>query len=263
MSKTIFKSKRQFGRINLEGTTTRRFYGVSIELTLNKESLPYSGTVDLQSASGPYVNVSITGSIGEVSGGQCQDTIRQFYPLCQPDDGNLEDLLRICALWDRWHLNGMNAGTSNQRACLAAAQAQFESLRKAGKLQDVPDHAEPWQLSSDGSHYTWVQEILEAAGLLYDRGYKYGSAWLVEIVPVGVLLELCSLFDRLAGTRHPPKSPLRDALADDCNPVYEQLGLGTLAEYEERHDIAASGEHEDLDTALQDLIDGVKEIKAE
>jgi hypothetical protein len=47
------------------------------------------------------------------------------------------------------------------------------------------------------SHYDKACAHLEAKGLLLDRGYRYGSAWLSEPLPSDVVQEVESIVARL------------------------------------------------------------------
>jgi hypothetical protein len=79
-----------------------------------------------------------------------------------------ESVRKLADLWKRWHLNDMRAGT----------QAQEKYLRE-----------NPVSFTYPRSHYEVACEALAAAGLNPDAetGYRYGTAWLREEVPAGVL----------------------------------------------------------------------------
>ncbi len=125
-------------------------------------------TIDLTPTDEPYRKVSIVGDVWNSSetdiimGGQMQDEILDYV--------DTKQTRRIVELWDRWHLNDMKAGTRLQQECLATY----------GK--------------DERYDYDVACKRLADNNLLIDRGYKYGSAWLVEIVPTDVLRELCQLF---------------------------------------------------------------------
>lgn len=81
---------------------------------------------------------------------------------------------RIAELWDRWHLNGMRA------ACIHQREGAADIYRR------MPDYAQ------DADRWA------ELRALDCPEGYAYGSAWLVEPIPDGVLAELRALlFDRV------------------------------------------------------------------
>ena len=126
-----------------------------------------------------------------VQGGQMQDTIRKalnntcphnrynhpikseeayFKTLTIPKD----KLLKILDIWDRWHLNDLKAGCEHQRA------AKWEEI----KLDD----SKPW---SQENSAMWTHKKDNPKGLLNEPcpvcGYKYGSAWLFEVIPNDVV----------------------------------------------------------------------------
>ena len=72
--------------------------------------------------------------------------------------------------WQRWHLNDMRAGTPKQE----------EAVRK-------------WRPTADDPSYQGACKMLESINLLIDGGYRYGTAWLKEEVPLDVLEWLFSL----------------------------------------------------------------------
>lgn len=105
-----------------------------------------------------------------IIGGQCVDTIADAF-------GNPPKLARVVALWRRWHLNGMRAGSAVQEEWLRA------------------NPLDPTTYAYPKSHYEVASAALAAAGLNPDpTGYKYGSAWVREDVPAEVLTELRQLF---------------------------------------------------------------------
>ena len=147
-----------------------------------------------------------------VRGGQCVDDLAALFP---------RDKLaqRIRETWEAWHLNGMNAGTPAQSACLARAEAEA-----VAKLRDDPnaprgcfydDYPAPgpreklnFYVAGDyltgekgAGHYGWACHVLKAAGL-YEvpvtdelrasalgglpedaTVYRYGSRWLHRDIP--------------------------------------------------------------------------------
>lgn len=90
------------------------------------------------------------------------------------DGWDLEKARAFLAVWDRWHLNDMQAGDPEQRAYLRANPVEAR-----------------------GDHYTAACAALAAAGLHPNpaTGYRYGSGWLREEVPADVLDYLRNLPD--------------------------------------------------------------------
>lgn len=86
-----------------------------------------------------------------------------------------DEAKELRALWEKNHLNDMNAGTHAQTAVIAAMTDE----EKGNALE----------------HYTNTTARLEREGLLVDGDYKYGSQWLSRSVPaedVSRALELLS-----------------------------------------------------------------------
>ena len=81
-----------------------------------------------------------------------------------------KDCFRLKQAWQRWHLNDMRAGTPKQE----------EAVRK-------------WRPTADDPSYDGACKMLESINLLVDGGYRYGTAWLKEEVPLDVLEWLFSL----------------------------------------------------------------------
>ena len=100
----------------------------------------------------PVLSVCGSYRLGSV-GCQTQDTIRTYRERVRPED--LETFDFILYIWDKYHLNDMKAGTKQQTATLKGSGCKG------------------W-----ASSYSEDCHKLESLGLLYDRGYKYGSGWL-------------------------------------------------------------------------------------
>lgn len=107
--------------------------------------------------------------------GQCNDMVEQFA--AGLPGAQRFALERLCQLWREWHLNDLQAGTEAQRLAVAIAE-------DAGELNRID-----W--------YGSACAALERRGLLTDRGYKYGSKWLVRRLPVSVASEITALVEQL------------------------------------------------------------------
>lgn len=110
--------------------------------------------------------LSLTGT-GRHGSGQVYEYLTRETPA---DGYTRKDCFRLKQIWQRWHLNDMRAGTPKQE----------EAVRK-------------WRPTADDQGYDAACKMLESIGLLVDNGYRYGSSWLKEEVPVEVLEWL---FDR-------------------------------------------------------------------
>lgn len=85
-----------------------------------------------------------------------------------------DDCSRLQQIWERWHLNDMRAGTPKQEDAV-------RKWRKTATAEELRNF------------YESACKMLESIDLLIDDGYKYGSAWLKEEVPIDVLKWLFSL----------------------------------------------------------------------
>lgn len=109
------------------------------------------------------------GKTDHYCGGQCVDTVAALFP-------HDKKAQRMLAIWERWHLNDMKAGSP----------AQEEFLR-----------ANPVSFKYPETHYDKAGEALAAAGLNPDPNYlhngepyKYGHAWIKENLPAEVVAEI-------------------------------------------------------------------------
>jgi hypothetical protein len=165
MTKTL-----QLGKVAY--SSTRRINAVELELNL-REREDCKLTVDLEPVEG-YTELSICGGIWNGS--------RSDYTACGQMIDEIAKLFRgsvkvrkIAAIWRRWHLNGMKAGTRKQNA-----------------LVDWWRSRQPEEYVSD--YYGKTCAMLEFMGWLDDGRYRYGTAWLVEPLPVEVIAEVKELF---------------------------------------------------------------------
>lgn len=120
-----------------------------------------SADIDIHIEAG---RLSITGVVYEgerllrsernlISAGQCLEDARTLLPE------------KLSEIWERWHLNDMRAGTFSQEQALREVKDSFDRL----------------------SWYEQACDYLNSVGLLYDNGYKYGTAWLTEELPEDVI----------------------------------------------------------------------------
>jgi hypothetical protein len=103
--------------------------------------------------------------------GQIVDTVADFFP-------NREQVKRIRAVWENWHLNDMKAGSPAQEAWLKE---------------------NPVSVKYPESHYVKASEALKNAGLNPDASfvrngepYRYGSAWIKSELPQEIIEEIKS-----------------------------------------------------------------------
>ena len=117
-------------------------------------------------------NLPVLSICGEVRGhmyGQCLDSIKA----CKKGDKfNYNLFNKLYRLWKKYHLNDMHAGTPTQEKCLK---------------QTKDTHKYDYKICCD---------ILQENNILYDNGYKYGTAWLYRNIPNSALEEIAALFEK-------------------------------------------------------------------
>lgn len=97
-------------------------------------------------------------------GGQCVDEIAKYFP-------NNKTVQRMAAVWKRWHLNDMQAGSPAQRAFLETRpELRDYSERKAALAAACLDP--------------------DASYLHNGKPYEYGSAWLKDELPPEIIEEI-------------------------------------------------------------------------
>lgn len=131
------------------------------------------GRLSICGVEGPYSNGNCRGACGQIGA-----DLAKHVDEIEPAPGWTIDLLReFFAMWDRWHLNDMRAGS----------QVQEDWLR------DNPIPREEYAYPK--SHYEVASAKLAAAGLNPDNGYLYGHEWKREELPASVIAFLASLPD--------------------------------------------------------------------
>lgn len=123
-----------------------------------------------------YTELSICGNIWNarhtdiVCGGQCIDTIAEYV--------RTPKMQQILAMWQKFHLNGMNAGTTAQEEAIAKYKAEN------GGRYTYKGACE--YLKSLGLYE--VEYTGKTVGRMYDHEpYRYGSAWIVNDLPEYVI----------------------------------------------------------------------------
>ena len=143
---------------------------VQLDVELQRITKPAITTFLTPIDSNGYLRLSISGSIGKHSYGQIHDSI---YP-AEFDELYVDSewLIKLLAIWKACHLNDMNAGTELQMEYIDFYRNQF--------------------LKNDGYvDYDKICAMLEQHHLLIDNetnpqlnvGYKYGTAWLIRMLP--------------------------------------------------------------------------------
>lgn len=167
---TLFRRHILLGKTR-KGSGYQAGCPITVEIEIKpRKNINSVRTVDLEPA-GDMDEFSMRGNVWNLrrtdiySGGQNRYEIGR---LC----GSGPKVRRLIEIWDRWHLNCLKAGTRAQQAAIDAHKTANPDWRHG---------------------YTAACEVLEAKGLLVDRGYKYGSAWLVEPLPAEVREEVEAL----------------------------------------------------------------------
>jgi len=114
------------------------------------------GKLSICGVEGPLSNGNAKGGCGQIHGSEYSNP--------------LIDLKKFFDVWERWHLNDMQAGSYAQEMVLRDA-------REKGWKYD----------------YKEACEKLKELDLYIDDGYSYGSAWMSEAVPDDVIEYLKSL----------------------------------------------------------------------
>lgn len=110
-----------------------------------------------------------------VSCGQC---LTDFAEVVESLTGERKKAaLEFLAIWDRWHLNDLRAGT----------------IKQGQAIQKFLDSG--WRYD-----YTDACKKLEEIGLYEDRGYKYGHKWLYEPLPKGFEGKIGKLITKIETT---------------------------------------------------------------
>ena len=173
---TTFTKTLHLVECDYHGTGKKTNSG-SLTLKIETKETNFRDWETLVRPEGMVSTVSICGEIRDGRNscelGQIIDTISTMYPT--------DAVKRIAELWRKWHLNDMCAGTKAQTEFLNAYIANQKNVAEFNR-----------ELRLD--HYGVSCRILSVNGLLIHRGYKYGTEWLVKIVPQDVIDELKLLF---------------------------------------------------------------------
>jgi hypothetical protein len=162
--KIIFQGSKDLGLSPVQGFKYRQRVGIELNI---RECHHEQLSVNLEPVQS-YYTVSLTGNIGKHCFGQINDELSMMV---KRGYLKVKGLDRIVKIWDRWHLNDLQAGTTKQRIELA-------KYKKTG-----------WKYN-----YTEARDYLDCQGLLIDRGYRYGTRWLVEPAPKGLVTWLIEWF---------------------------------------------------------------------
>lgn len=165
MKNTLINKTFTFGKVAYRGN--RRAYTPEVTLELRNTDTG--------------LELSICGAIRNTFGrmvtcGQILDTMKKHLA-ADPT------FMRIFRLWDKWHLNTMNAGTEKQAAALEKAGitdyvAACEYLKTVGLYVDALAPNERLAHETDGATRT---------------RYEYGHGWITRTLPAAVVDEIYTL----------------------------------------------------------------------
>jgi len=122
-----------------------------------------------------FLTLSIVGEIKTICGGQINNAILEnidnfkFY-LSQ------DKVLDLLEIWKEYHLNDMQAGTMKQQFALRPFQ-----------------HKYPEEFKNDW--YEACCKYLKRIGLYEDRGYRFGSLWLIKPLPESIIRGIKVIFN--------------------------------------------------------------------
>jgi hypothetical protein len=158
-------------RIGTQKTYGGRAYSVYCRIDYSQGELSITGV------EGPLQSGNCIGACGQIVMGMNDEYLKgmNFAP-----DWNTARAKKFFAIWERWHLNRLRAGTPRQEAYL-------RELKSLGISYDY----------RDGSYYRWAYNKLAEVNLAVDdnngQPYMYGHSWLTEPVPEDVLAWLYEL----------------------------------------------------------------------
>jgi hypothetical protein len=116
-----------------------------------------------------YKTLSICGSYRH-GVGQCQNllTDKDFKPIHKFNNKRFKEI------WNTHHLNDLQSGTQKQQEVLNS-----------------------WKERPNGWSYSEDCEYLKEKKLYSDRGYKFGSAWLIQELPLEIEEEIKQLISNI------------------------------------------------------------------
>jgi hypothetical protein len=146
-----FKNVTYLGRLKSIKNCT-----VKVEINLTYETEREKKNYDDLSAVKGYYFFAVSAEVKKgkkwISGGQCLDHLKSNNP----------EFKKIKKMWEEYHLNDMLPGTKKQHEVLGGFRVGYdEALTQLAKVN-----------------------------MVNDRGYEYGHAWLLQIIPDKILQEI-------------------------------------------------------------------------
>jgi hypothetical protein len=118
-------------------------------------------------------------------GGQCIDHMSEYIKTAE--------FKRITKWWKAYHLNGMNAGTPEQKKAIEdwkAAGNRYDYTAACEYLKSINLYEVPFSGLSVG--HEW-----------HGEPYKYGHGWIVEEIPAAALAEIAGYMSEKNGENVP------------------------------------------------------------
>lgn len=167
MTTTTQSKTLSFGKIAYTGKAKTNLVEIEIALKNKETAIDYETLQPLTNVPEFTASAHIWDSkhYDHVIGGQCLDEIKELFP-------NNENIARIHAIWGKYHLSGLNAGTKKQ--CDA-----IDSWREKTGLKG-------WQYQNECDY-------LKSIDLYIDNGIAWGNQWLYRPIPADVIAEIQSL----------------------------------------------------------------------
>lgn len=184
-----YTKKFQFGKVAAYSTHKANLVEIKINLKIEDDKqIVFTATGNVWNASHTDV----------IQGGQCIDSVWNEYR------NQLQDkalYYRIMDLWEKWHLNDLNAGCEHQRAeKWEDKRINPKDLPKCRSNRDERGICASWVYPLEAKGRSFVSDDdIHADGLLTKPcpkcGYKYGSEWKYRAIEPKDLREIMQLLD--------------------------------------------------------------------
>lgn len=138
------------------------------------------------------------------AGGQCLDTVKPYFK-----HNKLYNLIED--LWEKYHLNDMNAGTPEQEKCLKEHEDERETIANE-YAKALWEKARIEYGYSDNYYKKWIENclrdihgytldciVLKTYGMyeveVNGKPYQYGHSWLYRAIPEKDLAKIRKILD--------------------------------------------------------------------
>lgn len=98
---------------------------------------------------------------------------------------------QLLDIWNKWHLNDVNAGTVEQKEFLLSKNDDYEAIKKINPMVSYYEWALAVLAENEKSHINGINSAHPITG----EPYVYGSAWLTHELPEDFEEELDELLD--------------------------------------------------------------------